>query len=150
MPRLSHDEDLAYGARYRASHRDELRVKGRAYYAKNKERICAYGKRTWRWRAYGICPEDETVLEKQNGLCALCFKPKPLVVDHDHDSGRIRGLLCKHCNSSLASFGDDEDGILRVLNYVRGPHAISLHQRPSESRYQPLGCDPSPELSLPC
>src|SRR5208282_4695079 len=107
MPRLSHEDDLIYGAKYRADHRELLRAKGRDYYAKNKERLCERGKRTWHQRIYGISPRAvKLMLDHQHGLCALCFKPPlpgdKLVLDHDHNDNRIRGFLCRHCNSSLA------------------------------------------------
>ena len=56
---------------------------------------------------YGLSLEDYNKLfQKQRGRCALCFKPpilgyKPLAVDHCHETGRIRGLLCNECNRLL-------------------------------------------------
>lgn len=54
-------------------------------------------------KRYGI---DETqyrqMLAEQDGKCALCLKPKKLHIDHCHDTGVVRGLLCLRCNGSLA------------------------------------------------
>lgn len=76
-------------------------------------------------KQYGITHADYVgLLASQGGGCALCgFKPtdKPLCVDHCHDSGRIRGILCRACNRALALFGDNETGIRRILAYVVGP-----------------------------
>lgn len=53
---------------------------------------------------YGLTLEEySTLYEQQNGLCALCARPatdfkKALFVDHDHETGVVRGLLCPHCN----------------------------------------------------
>lgn len=65
-----------------------------------------------RFRAYGITAEQyRALLKKQQGICALCAKPetsmvkgtrRSLSVDHDHATGRIRGLLCLRCNRTLA------------------------------------------------
>lgn len=56
--------------------------------------------------SYGITPEEYEALEiKQHGLCAICVKaPKTgkLCVDHDHHTGKIRGLLCHKCNMGVA------------------------------------------------
>lgn len=54
---------------------------------------------------YGITTEQyDEMLAEQAGVCAICGNPpkkRRLYVDHDHDTGRVRGLLCAHCNSSL-------------------------------------------------
>lgn len=53
-------------------------------------------------KMYGITVEQyDQMLAEQNGGCALCGKPpekKRLSVDHDHSNGKVRGLLCRHCN----------------------------------------------------
>lgn len=76
---------------------------------------------------YGLTEEAfEALLEQQGGVCALCRRlPEPssvgrpaLVVDHDHATGRVRGLLCDSCNSALGKLGDDEAGLRRALEYV--------------------------------
>lgn len=58
-------------------------------------------------RKYGLTPEQyQEMLDSQNGVCAICETPptdKRLAVDHDHDTGAIRGLLCKNCNVKLAT-----------------------------------------------
>jgi hypothetical protein len=84
----------------------------------------------WRWwlkTKYGITPEvyDARLIE-QNGVCALCPRTpaeerfKRLEVDHCHTTMRFRGLLCKSCNTSIGKLGDDEAGLLRALEYIRG------------------------------
>ena len=56
-------------------------------------------------RRYGItCTDYDRLLAAQGGQCAICRKPprkNRLHVDHDHDSGKVRGLLCVSCNSKL-------------------------------------------------
>lgn len=72
---------------------------------------------------YGITSADyQTLLATQEGVCALCGKPhsdeQKLVVDHCHDTGRIRGLLCRSCNVAIGLLGDSPSGLQRALNYV--------------------------------
>ena len=60
---------------------------------------------------YGITPEEyEILFQQQNGVCAICGQPPKkfrLAVDHDHESGIVRGLLCRSCNRGIGIFRDD-------------------------------------------
>lgn len=75
-------------------------------------------------RLYGISIEDyESMLTSQNGVCAICQQSCPtgynLSVDHDHQTGRVRGLLCVNCNSALGKFQDDPDLLVKAASYLR-------------------------------
>lgn len=74
-------------------------------------------------KRYGITVqyyEDLKVL--QNNRCAICNLTPPdgqvLVVDHDHETEQLRGLLCNKCNRGLGIFGDNVAGIRRALDYL--------------------------------
>jgi len=74
-------------------------------------------------RKYGISPaEYDDMLAAQSGACLLCSSlPRPphsLHVDHDHATGRIRGLLCFNCNYALGHFADDPDRLRAAARYV--------------------------------
>lgn len=74
---------------------------------------------------YGISLEAYMAqAEKQGGRCAICQQtPKDrLCVDHDHDTGEMRGLLCRHCNSGLGHFKDDPSLLRVALNYLERAH----------------------------
>ena len=70
--------------------------------------MTAVARKPTRARALGVTDEDyERLLTAQGGHCALCLtKPKSrrLHVDHDHATGRIRGLLCQSCNTGLKAY----------------------------------------------
>lgn len=80
-------------------------------------------------RKYGITQEvyDE-MFAKQKGLCAICLggptdigkKNDRLSVDHDHKTGKVRGLLCNDCNVSLGKFKDDISILKRAIKYLNG------------------------------
>lgn len=65
--------------------------------------------------------EYDTLLQRQGGVCAVCGrKPEErLVIDHDHLSGRVRGLLCSPCNLGLGIFEDDPDRLVAGAEYLR-------------------------------
>ncbi len=105
----------------------------RAYTAQwrrdNPDKVAVANRRAALKRKYGITPEryDEMVA-KQGGTCGICKRPDPRGgtnrrgfwhVDHDHDTGEVRGLLCFTCNTALGHLGDDEAGLLRALDYLR-------------------------------
>jgi len=65
------------------------------------------------------------LLDRQGGSCAIC-KDKPrdrLVVDHDHESGAVRGLLCGRCNLALGLLRDDTTRIRAAATYLERSHA---------------------------
>ena len=73
-------------------------------------------------RTYGITIEEYMAMtEQQQNLCALCGGPpqkKALAVDHDHDTGRVRELLCLKCNAGLGSFNDDLKVLRKAVAYL--------------------------------
>lgn len=71
---------------------------------------------------YGISIEEyEQIFKKQNGVCAICAgtnSEKRLHVDHDHESGKVRGLLCFKCNYALGLLNEDTQIISTLLEYL--------------------------------
>lgn len=96
------------------------------------------GKKTWNktpqskiyrrnWQLmdrYGLAWEEySAILEKQGGICAICGgsangKSEEFCVDHDHETGQIRGLLCNKCNVGLANFRDRSDLLCKAADYL--------------------------------
>lgn len=74
-------------------------------------------------RKYGITLADYQKLEQvQNFVCAICFKPKgkrALAVDHNHTTGKVRGLLCSPCNTGLGQFCDNKALLERASEYLK-------------------------------
>lgn len=67
--------------------------------------------------------EYETLLEKQNNVCAICGITaeeigKKLVIDHNHETLKIRGLLCWRCNSGLGFFKDNQAHLAMAIEYL--------------------------------
>jgi hypothetical protein len=71
---------------------------------------------------YGLAPgEYAQLLEQQGGTCAICHcvpTRKRLAVDHDHETGRVRALLCDNCNRGLGFFGDRTDLLSEAVAYL--------------------------------
>lgn len=72
---------------------------------------------------FGITPEEYyALLEEQNGVCAICLgvnkDGKRLSVDHNHDTGKVRGLLCQRCNLCIGQFEENQETLLRAVDYL--------------------------------
>jgi hypothetical protein len=77
-------------------------------------------------RLYGITLEDYSrMLENQGGGCAICGstvgdgKRRKLFVDHDHVTGKVRGIICNKCNFGIASFRDNPELMQNAIEYIR-------------------------------
>lgn len=74
--------------------------------------------------AYGITSEDYSLRYlEQSGACSTCrVKAPQLHIDHDHSTGKVRGLLCNDCNSGLGFFKDRSDVLLSAVRYLEACH----------------------------
>ena len=78
---------------------------------------------------YGLTVDDyEALAESQGGRCAICRESPDwkanggrLVVDHDHTTGAVRGLLCPSCNLGLGYFADSPKSLTNAINYLGVP-----------------------------
>lgn len=132
----------------RATHCAECqRARSRAWTAANRERVKdrnaaarlekgpvsrSEDHRQWWLRTmYGLDQaEYEQLLARQGGVCAICGDPEGVVdprwgrvrrlsVDHSHKTGKVRGLLCGHCNRGIGQFADDHERLTRAAAYLR-------------------------------
>jgi hypothetical protein len=120
---------------WREANKEATKLMDASYYSKRKEQISKAQKvyhnkplskynirRNMMKRVYNLSEEDYLVLLYQNkGACHICnisFQWKKEVVDHCHDTGYVRGLLCQKCNTGLGLLGDTRRSIEKVLNYL--------------------------------
>jgi hypothetical protein len=84
-----------------------------------RKQLLAYGRNTK--KKYGLGLEEYVkLLDLQNGKCGICGLNKPynLHVDHNHQTGRVRGLLCFHCNAALGHFRDNKELLKKASTYI--------------------------------
>jgi Recombination endonuclease VII len=113
---------------------------------------------------YGITPHYVVELaEHQGGVCAICKAPPNtskkrggLHVDHDHATGKVRGLLCESCNQGLGLFRDNQESLRGAIAYLQEPPAsvavfteppIQPKPEPAARRAAPI---PHRQIELEC
>ena len=70
-------------------------------------------------RKYGLTLKAfDALLASQGGGCAICGRPDADNVDHDHDTGRVRGILCFPCNVAIGLVHEDEERLLAAASYL--------------------------------
>ena len=95
----------------------------RAWRAANPEKEAAQGRRAQLKSNYGITVEQyDEMYEAQDGCCAICGNPeqgaKRFHVDHDHETGEVRALLCHLCNVGIGHFRDDPELLQAAIEYL--------------------------------
>ena len=105
---------------YRRNCRQCMVVKSALWVERNQERARINRRSGKLRRAFGLTLEQyQEMFEAQGGLCALCNQEgqrRLLAVDHDHVTGRIRGLLCHICNTALGKF--ERIGAVKIQEYL--------------------------------
>lgn len=121
--------------KYRREYPEKVRIsKKRAYSKWKKNQTEADRKKKRKYHRthklktkYGITlAQFNWLLEKQKFLCAICSKKidpdsRQTAIDHDHETGEIRGILCRSCNRGLGLLGDTKQSIKEAHNYLCKP-----------------------------
>ena len=107
--------------RWQAENPDRVQAKKDEYAADGRRSLS--NRRSHLKRKYGITIEQyDEMLASQGGVCAICERePNPnisLHVDHDHETGRIRGLTCFRCNQAMGAFGEDPSLLRAAASYL--------------------------------
>lgn len=111
---------LEWAKQYRLSHKKELKEWGKNWYKKNKEKV----RNSTLLYKYGLSiTEYNYRFSEQNGCCVICEKhqselTQALAVDHCHENGKVRGLLCSKCNIALGNVDEDINILLSMVDYL--------------------------------
>lgn len=106
-----------------AARRERAPEYRRRFRAKDPERTREADRRADLRRHYGIEVEDyERMLAEQGGVCAICQQGcssgRRLAVDHDHETGVVRGLLCARCNAGIGQLREDPETLRAAIVYL--------------------------------
>lgn len=120
---LNRDRLKAYDKKHYEDNKEAKKAYNKKYRENNKGKIYAYYRPFRLKKLYNLSLEDyNTILNSQNGKCAICTEDldlgKHTHVDHCHKTGRVRGILCGKCNTALGGFRDNRDLLLSAVKYV--------------------------------
>jgi len=90
------------------------------YYEKHKEKRKAEMKEYNAKARYGITRAEYDQLFIDTPMCELCKVRPSQVLDHDHDTKEIRGVLCHSCNTGIGKLGDTVEGLEAAIRYIKG------------------------------
>ena len=104
--------------RYYLKNREEIMIKSRAYKRREPGKIRGYLLK----RKYRLTSEERAeMIGEQQGMCEICgeYHGDNLFVDHDHTTGHVRAMLCRHCNSGLGFLQDYPELLQIAIVYLR-------------------------------
>ena len=110
--------------KYRLENKESFKKYQRDYKEQNREAYARYQKNSGLKKNYGITIDQyEQLLLDQDFTCVICEQKLDLgrntCVDHDHSTGKVRGILCRQCNRTLGLLKDSESLLQNALDYLR-------------------------------
>jgi hypothetical protein len=108
------------GGEKAASKRWHASAAGRAAAKRFREKLTPAKRFAYKIKTlYGLTMEQyENLRTLANGICAICHRAESLVIDHDHTTKRVRGMLCDSCNKALGFLRDDPDTAAAAAAYL--------------------------------
>ena len=121
MPYSSAEDKKKYGSKYYERNKERLKEQRRLRYRTQQAEQYASD---YRKRTYGLTDEEYySLLDNQEWCCAICAKPVAQekldhAIDHDHETGEIRGILCRLCNLGIGYFRDQPELLDAAKDYL--------------------------------
>jgi len=128
MTQAEKEYQREYMRRYRADNRKSINERGREYskrYYEAHKSACNRASLDARFRRkFGLTiAERDALIQAQDGTCPLCGRVftrfDRACVDHDHATGRMRGIICSSCNKALGLFKDSIPALTRAIAYLQ-------------------------------
>lgn len=102
---------------YYAINKDKITIKKKRYYAINKEKIKELNKYNSKLRLYGLTKDQYDRLIKRG--CGICKEHWKLCIDHNHSTGKVRGVLCNSCNLGIAHLKESTKLLASATRYLK-------------------------------
>lgn len=118
-------DTTSYKREWYQRNKERVQQKRKEWLANNREYLLLKQRRANVAR-YGITVEQfDEMTKAQSGVCAICQNPQTgsrwtnLSIDHDHETNRVRGLLCAECNLGLGKFKDNPELLEAAARYLK-------------------------------
>lgn len=115
------ESEIKRSKAYREANKEALKAARKERQQRDPAKLKAQRRKNDLKKKYNISPEDyDKMFEDQQGRCAICdsTSTKALHVDHNHETGKIRALLCYHCNVGLGHFKESLNLLDRAKEYL--------------------------------
>jgi hypothetical protein len=123
---INKESKLQRNRKWHTENKEKVRLRNKSWQENNRDKV----KHNTLMSAHGISYEKyKEMLQRQDGVCAICKKKeckivkktgrvKSLCVDHSHENGNIRGLLCDDCNVAIGKFKEDIGSLKNAIEYL--------------------------------
>lgn len=121
-----HKKAKEYSKQYRANPENKKKAveRSKIWYASNSKRQCESSRRSELKRKYNLTVEDLKAMRvSQKNSCAICLevfaKTRDMHLDHDHNTGKVRALLCRSCNHMIGNAKEDITRMRAAIKYLK-------------------------------
>lgn len=131
------EEHRAYMRWWRSLNREDYNKKRLEWASTHRERRIKQARNSHLKQTFGITLEEyDDMLAKQDYRCAICASPlreisdsnnrkrTNLCIDHNHETGEIRGILCFNCNLALGLFFENPKILISAIKYLKNTRNI--------------------------
>ena len=107
----------AYQRNWHSDNKERQNRLSRDRYSLNKDTVLKQQREKYIKKTFNITVEEYDSYFKE-ASCQICSKETDLVLDHCHDTGKIRGVLCRQCNMAIGLLGDNLEGLTKATRYL--------------------------------
>ena len=132
MRQRNKEKEAETSRKWKKEHPDKVTATKRKWYRRHPDKV----KADWLRRRYGMTLEEyRYLLVSQGGVCAICAHPETrknpknnkvydMAIDHNHKTGKVRGLLCTACNNGLKCFRDNSKLLWWAIHYLENKEEL--------------------------
>lgn len=129
-------EDIrSKGKQWQLENPERTKELSRNYYLRNKDSHNKRSSENRLIRTLGITQEEyDDIMKEHDGRCDICHTTEPggphkkFNLDHDHSTGKLRGILCRRCNTSLGQFEDSVTLMKKAISYLEYHETKDLYR----------------------